>query len=175
MEKPFSVRFGTISICLTAAILLSALAAEIYAHRVRAKAQGLVESALRIRSTEDARREIEGMRKRFGNSFWGESDSIGGDHNYEAQVQNLSVARLMIVEPTVLNMGVAIRNGQLHYVVLIMESGRGSRLAAGVWVQEWFDQGPPSYVHFGEKDRPWGAMVDFTSAAPDAPRQQPLD
>jgi predicted dehydrogenase len=147
-----SSRLRTIVIFLAAATLLSVIGAEIYAYRVRAKAQELVESALRIGSTADAKREIEDMRKRFGNSFWEESDHMGGDHNYDAQVHNLSVARFLIVAPTVLNMGVAIRNGQLHYVILTMASGRGGFApSAGVWIQEWFDPSQTSHMHVSEK------------------------
>jgi len=77
-----------------------------------------VKSALRIRSRADAKDEIEDMGKRFGNSFCEQSDHLRGDYIYDAQVHTLSVARFLIIAPTVLNRGVAIRNGQLHYVVV---------------------------------------------------------
>ena len=162
-------------VCFAAATLLSAVGAEIYAYRVRDKAQELVKSALGIRSTADANHEIEDLRKRFGNSFWEESDQLGGDHVYDAQVHNFSIARFLIVAPTVLNMGVAIRNGQLHYVVLTMASGRrGFAPAAAVWIQEWFDPPQPALMHVSENNRPWSASVDFTPAVPDAVRQRAL-
>ncbi len=161
--------------CFAAATLLSAVVAEIYAYRVRAKAQELAKSALRIRSTADANHEIENLRQRFGNSFWEESDQLGGDHVYDAQVHNFSIARFMIAMPTVLNMGVAIRDGQLHYLVLTMASGRrGFAPVAGVWIQEWFDPPQPARMHVSDKDRPWSAAVDFTPAVPDPVRQRAL-
>jgi hypothetical protein len=105
-----------------------------------------VKSALRIRSRADAKDEIEDMRKRFGNSFWEESDHLGGDHIYDAQVHTLSIARFLIVAPTMLNREVAIRNGQLHYVVVTVASGqRGFAPSAHVWVQQWF--GPAQSSH----------------------------
>jgi predicted dehydrogenase len=132
-----------------------------------------VKSALRIRSTADTKDEIEDMRKRSGNSFWQESDHRGGDHNYDAQVHNLSIARFLIVAPTVLNRGVAIRNGQLHYAVVTMASGqRGFAPSAHVWIQERFGPAQPSHMHASERDRPRSAAVAFTSAVPDAVRQK---
>jgi len=168
-----SSRLRTIVICLAGATLLSAIGAEIYAYRVRARDKELVKSALRIRSTADAKDEIEDMRKRFGNSFWEESDHLGGDHNYDAQVHNLSIARFLIVAPTVLNRGAAIRNGQLHYVVVTMASGqRGFAPSAHVWIQEWFGPAQSSHMHVSERDRPRSAAVDCTSAVPDAVGQK---
>jgi hypothetical protein len=93
----------------------------------------------------------------------------GRDHNCDAQVHNLSIARFLIVAPTVLNMGVAIRNGQLHDVVVTMASGqRGFDPSAHVCIQEWFGPAQPSHMHVSERDRPWSAAVDFTSAVPEA-------
>jgi hypothetical protein len=66
-----------------------------------------------------------------------ESDHPERDHIYDAQVHTLSIARFLIVAPTMLNRGVAIRNGQLHYVVVTMASGqRGFAPSAHVWIQE---------------------------------------
>jgi hypothetical protein len=132
-----------------------------------------VKSALRIRSRADAKDEIEDMRKRFGNSFCEESDQLRGDYIYDAQVHTLSVARFLIIAPTVLNRGVAIRNGQLHYVVVTMASGqRGFAPPAHVWIQEWFGPAQSSHMPVSERDRPRSAAVDFTSAVPDAVRQK---
>ena len=91
--------------------------------------------------------------KRFGDSFWEESDHLGGDHNYDAQVHNLSIARFLIAAPTVLNRGVAIRNGQLRYVVVTMASGqRGLAPSAHVWIQEWFGPAQPSHTHVSGRE-----------------------
>ena len=132
-----------------------------------------MKSVLRIRSRADAKDEIEDMRKRFGNSFCEESDHLRGDYIYDAQVHTLSVARFLIIAPTVLNRGVAIRNGQLHYVVVTMASGqRGFAPPAHVWIQEWFGSAQSSHMPVSERDRPRSAAVDFTSAVPDAVRQK---
>jgi hypothetical protein len=69
-------------------------------------------------------------------------------------------------------MGVAIRDGRLHYVVLTMQSGRGSRPATGVWVQEWFQPEESSSLHVSENRSPRGAAVDFSSVPPDVLRQE---
>ena len=166
-----SSRLRTILLCLAGATLLSAIGAEIYAYRVRARAQELVKSALRIRSTADAKDEVQDMRKRFGNSFREESDHLGGDYNYDAQVHDLSIARFLIVALTVLNRGVAIRNGQLHYVVVAMASGQRG-FAPSAHVQEWFGPAQPSHMHASEMDRPRSATVAFTPAVADAVRQK---
>jgi hypothetical protein len=42
--------------------------------------------------------------------FWIESDHPGGEHSYDAVVANLAIARLHIVEPTGVTVGVTIRD-----------------------------------------------------------------
>lgn len=145
---------------------------EIYAHRMQAKAQALVGSLLRIRSTDDAKQVIEEWRRRAGPRFWEESDQLGGDHCYDAQIHNLAVSPFMIVQSTVLNAAIAMRNGQVYYVLVTMKSGRtsGPMPAGAIWVQEWSEMGAPPIVHVSKNRKPWGAAVDLTSSAPEGKR-----
>src|SRR5260370_6659092 len=100
----------------------------------------------------------------------------GRDHNCDAQVHNLSIARFLIVAPTVLNMGVAIRNGQLHDVVVTMASGqRGFDPSAHVCIQEWFGPAQPSHMHVSERDRPWSAQSTSLRRYPKLYATKPLD
>jgi hypothetical protein len=69
-----------------------------YLARLHALASALVTSACEIRTKADADREITAWRNRFGKDFWEESDHPGGDHNYDAQIVNLSLARLHVVQ-----------------------------------------------------------------------------
>jgi hypothetical protein len=64
-----------------------------YLARLHALASALITSAYEIRTKTDADREIAAWRKRFGKDFWEESDHPGGDHNYDAQIVNLTLAR----------------------------------------------------------------------------------
>lgn len=172
MKGPFRAWLRKILICATVATSFSLIGVEIYAQRVRAKAQALMDTALRIRSTQDAKREIEGWRSHGGAAFWDESDQLGDQHCYDAQIHNLTAARSLIVEPTVLNVTIALRDGELYYVLLTMESGRASRPTAAVWVQEWFDGDARPVVHVSAKGKPWSVAIDFTSSVPEGQRRK---
>jgi hypothetical protein len=65
MRKPVSLVFGTILICLTAAMLLSALAAEVRAHRVRVKPKYLSNWRFAFFLQKMHSVMIEDMRKRL--------------------------------------------------------------------------------------------------------------
>jgi|SRR5215469_2791733 len=143
-----------------------------YAGHIRSSALALTESATRIRSTEDAEREIAYWRSRAGEHFWQESDHPGGDHNYDAQIENLLISRLRIVEPTEVTVGVTMRGGKLRCITLVMTTGRKPSTTSSVWIQEWFDVGGAGFIRVNEKGKPWRAIVDLTSDLPDAQRQK---
>jgi len=153
-------------------ICLAAVGIIAYAAHLRASATALVASARAIRSTADAEREIASWRKRAGQRFWQESDHPGGDHNYDGQIDNVLIARLGVVKPTAVTLGLTMRKGELRCVTVIMSTGWYPSTGASVWVQEWFDSNSPRQFHISAKNRPWGAAVDFPASAPLGQREK---
>lgn len=153
---------------LASAVVLSAIGIAVYAAHGRSLATALVDSARDIRTTEDANREIAAWRKRAGGQFWEESDRLGGDHNYDGQINNLSIARLRVVKPMAVTLGVTMHDGKLRCVTLLATAGPST----GLWIQEWFDSDTSGHVHVGKKDRPWGAVVEFSASVPEAQRRK---
>lgn len=149
---------------------LSALGTIAYLAHVHALASALITSAREIRTKADAEREIVAWRKRSGKEFWTEGDSPGGDHNYDAVVANLPIARLHIVEPTGLTVGITMRDGELRSVTVIESVGWYG--VASVWVQEWFDEKMPNHFHVSGHRRPYVATVEFPSSLPDEERKK---
>jgi len=164
------VRFS-IALGLSVLFLFGIVAYTVHIH---GSALALTASAANIRSTGDAVEEIANWRKREGQLFWRESDQPGGDHNYDAQIENLSLSRFRIVEPTEVTLGITMRGGELRSVTLVMTTGRKPSVSSSVWVQEWFDAGGPALIHVNEKGKPWKATVDLTSAVPDSQRRKAL-
>jgi hypothetical protein len=146
----------------------------VYAARIHASAAALIDSARRIHSTADANREIATWRRRSGPRFWQESDHLGGDHNYDGQIENLLLARLGIVEPAAVTLGVTMHSGELRCVTLMMTAGRRPTGTPSVWVQEWFDENKASHFRVGQKDKPWAAIVEFSASVPEAQRDKAL-
>lgn len=142
----------------------------VYLARLHAVTSELVVSAYEIRTTADADREIAVWRKRFGKDFWQESDHPGGDHKYDAQFANLALARLHIVQPTGVTVGITMRNGQLWAVAVIESTGWYP--VASVWVQEWFDETMPKRVHVSGHRRPYAAWIEFPSSLPEDQRRK---
>lgn len=153
-------------------IVMFSLATVARAIRIRSAALALTTSATKIRSSEDAEREIAKWRQQAGEHFWKESDRPGGDHSYDAQIENLSLSRLRIVEPTEATLGITMRGGKLRSITLAMTTGRKNSSTSSVWIQEWFDPDGAPFIRVNEKGRPWKATVDFTSAVADAKRQE---
>jgi hypothetical protein len=123
-------------------VAVGALGVLAYLVRLHAVASALVASASEIRTKADAEREIADWRKRFGKDFWEESDHPGGDYNYDAQIASVTLARLHIVQPTALTVGITMRDGQLRAVAVIESTGWYP--VASVWIQEWFDEKGPN-------------------------------
>ena len=116
---------GALFIALRALVIggvLFALGTIAYLAYVQSMASALIKSAYGIRTKTDAEREIAAWKKRVG-IFCMESDHPGGDHSYEAVVANLTVARLHIIEPTGVTVGVTMRDGKLRSVTLIEAVG----------------------------------------------------
>src|SRR5215469_7832599 len=76
-------------IVFTAGVVLVVAGMTAYATHIRQTATALIESARDIRTTADAQREIAAWKNRSGQQFWQESDHPGGDHNYDAQIDNI--------------------------------------------------------------------------------------
>jgi hypothetical protein len=152
--------------CLLMAVLL------IYAVRLRASAQALIESASEIHSTADAQRQVATWRNRSGRKF-GEEESVQrGDHSYDIRVENSLLHLLRVAPPAMVGMTVTTHDGQLRSVILAMITGREPNATSGVWVQEWFDSGTSKDFRVNQKDRPWRAMVEFSSTVPEVARQR---
>jgi hypothetical protein len=108
MRKPVLVlvKIALLGLALLAAGLV------VYGMRIRGSATALINSAREIRTTADAEREIAAWRNRSGRQFWEESDHPGGDHNYDAQIENVLLSRFRVVEPTELTVGLTMNGGK---------------------------------------------------------------
>jgi hypothetical protein len=95
----------------------------VYLARLRSAASALITSACEIRTKADADREIAAWSERFGKDFWQEGDRTGGDHTYDAQIVSPVLVRLHIVQPTVVTVGITMRDGQLRSVAVIESTG----------------------------------------------------
>jgi len=151
------------------AILLLPAAAYAYAFHIRSAAATLVNTARQIHSTADAEREIAAWRKRSGQRFWEESDHLGGDHNYDGQIENLLISRFYFVAPSAVTLGITMRDGKLRCLTLVMMSGRYP--TGAIWIQEWFDPDPAKDFHISQKNRSRQAVVEFSSSVPEAQRE----
>src|SRR5205809_1031233 len=109
-----------IGACLSAALLI-ALA---YAIRIHTSAEALVASARRIQSAVDARREIQYWQNRSDRRFVEEQSADGEEQSYTFQVENVRLARLHLVQPTVVEMVISFHHGSLRAITVVMFSGR---------------------------------------------------
>jgi hypothetical protein len=141
-----------------------------YRARLHALASALITSAYEIRTKADADREIAAWSKRFGKDFWTESDHPGGDHNYDAQIVNVTLARLHVVQPTVVTVGITMREGQLWSVAVIESTGWYP--VASVWVQQWFDEKIPKRIRVVGHRRPYATWVEFPASLPEEQRKK---
>jgi hypothetical protein len=141
----------------------------IYLERLAAQ---VISSVRDVSSTADAERVIANWRNRRGQQFWHESDRLGGDHNYDAQIDNTPLARLHIFEPTGITVGFTTQGGELRSAVVIMTTGRKPNTTSSVWVQEWFEPDSLNRMHVVEKDKPWRATVEFSAGAPRSQRER---
>jgi len=157
-------------VILVAGAAVCTLGISVYLARLHALASALISSASEIRTKADADREIAAWSKRFGKDFWAESDHPGGDHNYDAQIVNLTLARLHVVQPTGVTVGITMRNGQLWSVAVIESTGWYP--VASVWVQEWFDEKMPKRIRVFGHSRPYAAWVDFPASLPEDQRKK---
>jgi hypothetical protein len=155
---------------LAPAFLLVVGGAAIYLNHIRSMATALIASAREIRSTQDAEREIAAWKARAGTDFWMENDHPGGDHTYDAQIVNLSIARFRIVQPTGVTVGLTMRDGKLHNVTVIESTGWYP--VASVWIQEWFDEELPNRIRVLGHRKPQDAVVEFPSSLPDEERKK---
>ena len=141
-----------------------------YAAHLRATASALIASASEIRTIEDAEREMAAWKARGGKEFWTESEHPDGDHNYDAAIDNLPMARLRVVEATIVRVGITMNERTLRSVTVIESTGWYP--VASVWIQEWFDTDMPDRFHVANKGRPSRAVLQFPSTLPDAERRK---
>ena len=155
---------------LALAFLLLVGGTATYLAHIQGMATALIASAREIRTTQDAEREIAAWKARAGNEFWIESDHPGGDHNYDAQIVNLSIARFRIVQPTGVTVGLTMRDRKLHNVTVIESTGWYT--VASVWIQEWLDEELPNRIRVLGHRKLNDAVVEFPSSLPDQERKK---
>ena len=155
--------------CAIALVLLIGGIATYLSH-IRSMATELIASAREIRTTEDAEREIAAWKVRAGNDFWTESDHPGGDHNYDASIVNLPIARLRVVQPTGVTVGLTMRGQKLRSVTVVQSTGWYP--VASVWIHEWFDETLPNHLRVLGHRKPYVAVVEFPSSLPEHERQK---
>ena len=155
---------------LLASGAVTALGILAYLVRLQSIASALVASASEIRTQADAEHVVADWRRRFGKDFWMESDHPGGQHNYDAQIASVTLARLHIVQPTALTVGITMRDGRLWAVAVIESTGWYP--VASVWVQEWFDEKMPRRIRVLGHRRPYDAWVDFPASLPEDQRRK---
>jgi hypothetical protein len=158
-----------IGISLAILVVCGAVGIPVYLARLRSVASALITSAYEIRTKGDADREIAAWSARFGKDFWQEGDHTGGDHTYDAQIVSPVLARLHIVQPTVVTVGITMRDGQLRSVAVIEFTGWYP--VASVWVQEWFDEKIPKRIRV-VGHRPYHAWVEFPASLPEDQRRK---
>jgi hypothetical protein len=162
------LRIGLVALAAGGAFATLGIVA--YLAHLQSSATALIDSARGIRTKSDAEREIVAWTKRSGKDFWGESDHPGGDHNYDAQIVNLPVARLRLVEPTGVTVSITMRNDELRCVTVIESTGWYP--VASVWIQEWFNGSMPNQFRVGSSRKPSVATVEFPSSMPEALRRR---
>ena len=154
-------------LALTVAVCVLGIFA--YSARVYTTVSALTASAYKIRTKADADRTIEDWRRRSGKDFWMESDQPGGNHVFDAVIDNLRLARLHLVQPTAITVGITIHNGQLRSVFVGEQTA--SAPAAMVAITEWFDERMPNLaIVFGNR-RPYAAWVEFPASLPEDQRK----
>ena len=163
-----TMRVFFVAFAIALVLLIGGLAT--YLRHIRNTATELIASAREIRTTQDAEREIAAWKVRAGNDFWTESDHLGGDHNYDASIVNLPVARLRVVQPTGVTVGVTMRRQKLRSVTVIQSTGWYP--VASVWIQEWFDETLPNHFRVLGHRKPYDAVVEFPSSLPEQERQK---
>jgi hypothetical protein len=165
-RRPIGMVLATLAV-LGVVFVLGTVTYLVWLHRV---ASALVTSAYEIRTKADAEREIAAWKKRFGKDFWQESDHPGGDHNYDAVLANVTLARLHVVQPTGVTVGITVRDGQLWAVFVSEQTGWYP--VASVAVQEWFDDTIPKRVHVLGHNRPYAAWVEFPASIREEQRRR---
>jgi hypothetical protein len=170
-EEKFELKCRRFLFLASAIVLFTILGIVIYAANVRASAQALIDSAKSIHSTADAQREIAIWQRRSRESSW-EASTQSQDLIFDTRVDNRLLHYLHICPPTVAALSISIRDGQLRSIILVMFTGSDPNTTPGVWIQEWFDSGTPANFYVKGKDKPWRATVEFSSAVPEAEREQ---
>ena len=160
-----TIRGLIVAFVLAVVLLVGGIAT--YLGHVRSMATALVASACEIRTTEDAERAIAGWKARAGNDFWTESDDQFGDHNYDASIVNLPIARLRVVQPTGVTVGLTMRDRKLRSVTVIQSTGWYP--VASVWIQDFDDKLPKRFRVLGHR-KPYVAAVEFPSSLPERER-----
>ena len=167
---------------LVVAPVLLGIAGAVYAISLRLSARALIHSARTIRTTADAEREIAAWRRRSGNKFWVEKPpvrvwagvgDVAPEKTYKAEIANLEIARLGLVELVGATLEITMHDGKLRRIT-VTEWTAWYPLAS-VWIQEWFDAGLPhpglpNGLDISRAGEPSTATVVFPSSLREAQR-----
>src|SRR5437773_8121729 len=99
-KEPLKMSLRRILVVLTAGFFLFAAGLVIYAVRVCASAQALIQSASEIHSTADAKRLIAAWRSHSEWNLNEQRTNQFGEHSYDFRVDNSWLYHLHIVPPT---------------------------------------------------------------------------
>jgi hypothetical protein len=132
-----------------------------YAIHLYASARALINSAREIRTTEHAEREIAAWKKRSGNQFWVESSDFS-EKTYKAEIVNLQMARLGLMELTGVTVEITFQRGKLLTITVAETTGWFP--LASVWMREWFDVGVQNRLLVSRRGYPSAAVVSFPSS-----------
>jgi len=137
MRAWFLHRWLLLLACLLGAVAgVSAGLAAAYSIRLQRSARAILDSAVQIRTTADAAREVAWWRKRFGNNY--QEYQNGDYHCYQVILYPSPLLTLMrMVHATDLNVMAATQDGTLHHIIVSMSSGRPGEVSS-VWVGESF-------------------------------------
>jgi hypothetical protein len=140
-----------------------------YAIHLYASAKALINSTREIRTTADAEREIADWKKRSGNQFWVESRAFS-EKTYKAEIVNLQMARLGLMELTGVTVEVAFQRGKL--LTITVAETTGWYPLASVWMREWFDVGVQNRLLVSRTGYPSAAVVSFPSSVSENQRSK---
>ena len=153
---------------LVAVPALLGIAGAAYAIHLHASAMALISSARVIRTTADAEREISAWKRRSGNEFWVESRD-GSEKTYKAEIANLEMARLGLVELTGVTLEVTMHGEKLRYITVTETTGWYPW--ASVWIREWFDEGMTNGLLVSRTGKS-AAVASFPSSVSDDQRKR---
>jgi hypothetical protein len=159
-------------IWLAVVVFLFAAGLMLYAAHLRSSARELINSTSKVQSSADVEREIGIWKSQSGVKFWKDESAQNGDQLNEVRIENGLLSSLRIAVPTMLGRTIAMHDGNVRHVILVMFVGRHPSTTSGVWLQEWFASGSENNFHVNDSRKPWQATIDFSSTISATQRQR---